>query len=115
VIDDFADDAKFSRHSPLLSSLFCKGRHNMISTIVANQKWQALSTIIRMNACQLYIYRLRNQTEIDSLVEELSALYPKKTILEIYNLATSSPHSFLYIKLTEHDKRNMFYKNLTEK
>ena len=53
VIDDFADDAKFSRHNPLLHSLFCRGRHNMISTIVASQKWKALATIIRMNACQL--------------------------------------------------------------
>jgi hypothetical protein len=68
-----------------------------------------------VNTTEIYIYRLRNYKEIESLVEELSALYPKKTILEIYNLATSLPHSFLYIKLNEHDKRNMFYQNLDKK
>ena len=56
------------------------------------------------------MYRLRNYEEIESLVEELSALYPKKIILP-----TESPHSFLYIRLTEHEKRNMFYKNVTQK
>lgn len=115
VIDDMADNPKLCRNSQLLNSLYIRGRHNQISTITSVQKLRSLSTIIRVNTTEIYIYRLRNYKEIESLVEELSALYPKKTILDIYNLATSSPHSFLYIKLTEHDKRNMFYKNLTEK
>ena len=61
------------------------------------------------------MYRLRNYKEIESLVEELSALYPKKVILDIYNLATESPQSFLYIKLIEHDKKTCVMKNLTQK
>ena len=109
VIDDMADNPKLCRNSHLLHSSYIRGRHNQISTITSVQQLRTLSTIIRVNTCEIYIYRLRNYKEIDSLVEELSALYPKKTILEIYNLATESPHSFLYIKLTEHDNRNMFY------
>jgi hypothetical protein len=110
VIDDFADNPKLSRNSQLLNSLYIRGRHNQISTITSVQKLRSLSTIIRVNTTEIYIYRLRNYKEIESLIEELSALYNKKTILEIYNIATSSPHSFLYIKLTEHDTRNMFIK-----
>ena len=39
VVDDFADDAKFTRQSKLLHSLFTRGRHNSISTIVSTQKF----------------------------------------------------------------------------
>ena len=33
VIDDFADDSSFSRHSKLLHALFTRGRHSMISQL----------------------------------------------------------------------------------
>ena len=42
----------------------------------------------------------------------MSAVLDKKTLLQLYNLATSTPHSFLYIKLTESNKNDMFYINL---
>ena len=115
IIDDMADNAKLCRNSNLLNSLYIRGRHNQISTITASQKFRALSNIIRINITEIYIYRLRNYREIESLIEELSAIYPKKIIYQIYNLATESPHSFLYIKLNEYNKKFMFYKNLTEK
>ena len=115
IIDDMADNPKLCRNSQLLNSLYIRGRHNQISTITSVQKLRSLSTIIRVNITEIFIYRLRNEKEIQSLTEELSALYPKKIIYQIYNLATESPHSFLYIKLTEHNKKDMFYKNLTEK
>ena len=37
VIDDFADENRFPRSSKLLHSLFTRGRHSSISTIVATQ------------------------------------------------------------------------------
>ena len=115
IIDDMADNPKLCRNSQLLNSLYIRGRHNQISTITSVKKLRTLSNVIRVNITEIYIYKLRNYKEIESLIEELSALYNKKTILEIYNLATESPHSFLYNKLIEHTKRNMFYKNLIQK
>ena len=50
----------------------------MISTIVATQKFVATHPIIRTNATELYVYRLRNQKDLDALLEELSALYDEK-------------------------------------
>ena len=35
----------------------------------------------------------------------------KKTLLQLYNTATSEPHSFLYVKLTAKKKDDMFYMN----
>ena len=108
LVDDFADDPSFSRNSKLLHSLFTRGRHSMISTIVATQKFVAIHPIIRTNATELFIYRLRNQKDLESFLEELSALYDKKTLLRLYQHATEMPFSFLYVKLTAHDKKDMF-------
>jgi len=60
VVDDFADDPRFSRHSKLLHALYTRGRHNSMSVITSTQKFTALSPIIRVNATQLFVYHLRN-------------------------------------------------------
>ena len=41
IVDDFADEPSFSRHSKLLHSLYTRGRHNSISTITATQAFTA--------------------------------------------------------------------------
>ena len=114
LVDDFADDPSFSRNSKLLHSLFTRGRHSMISTIVATQKFVAIHPIIRTNATELYVYRLRNQKDLDAFLEELSALYDKKTLLELYQDATEAPFSFLYVKLNAQNRDDMFYMNLSK-
>ena len=55
----------------------------MISTIVATQKFVAIHPIIRTNATELYVYRLRNQKDLDAFLEELSALHDKRTLLRL--------------------------------
>ena len=109
VIDDFADDPSFARHSKLLHALFTRGRHSMISTIVSTQKYRSISTIVRVNATNLYIFRLRNAGDLEAWVDEVSAITDKKTLLELYHLATSQPYSFLFIKLNSKDINHMFY------
>ena len=108
IVDDFADEANFTRHSKLLHSLFTRGRHSFISTIVATQKFRAINNIIRVNATDLFVFKLRNQGELDAFIEEVSALADKKTLLEMYHLATEEPYSFLYVKLNERDPNKMF-------
>ena len=115
LVDDFADDPSFSRNSKLLHSLFTRGRHSMISTIVATQKFVAIHPIIRTNATELYVYRLRNQKDLDVFLEELSALYDKKTLLKLYQYATDAPFSFLYVRLNAQNRNDMFYMNLNKK
>ena len=107
VIDDWADSPDFSRKSQLLHALFTRGRHSGISTIVSTQKFTALHPIIRVNATELYVFRLRNYRDLEAFVEEVSALIDKKSLMEIYNLATAEAYSFLYVKLTA--KKKMIY------
>ena len=109
VIDDFADNPSFTRHSKLLHSLYTRGRHLMISTITSTQVFNALSPIIRKNITQLYVYKLRNYKDLEAVLEELSALADKKVLLEMYQMATHEPYSFWYINLIAKKLSEMFY------
>ena len=109
IVDDFADDPKFSRHSKILHALYTRGRHNSISTITATQKFSSIAPIIRVNATELYVYRLRNYNDLQTFIEEISALIDKKTLLEIYKLSTSEPFSFLYVNLRAKKKNDIFH------
>ena len=115
VIDDWADSPDFSRKSQLLHALFTRGRHSGISTIVSTQKFTALHPIIRVNATELYVFRLRNYRDLESFIEEVSALIDKKSLMEIYNLATSEAYSFLYVKLTAKKKDDIFMVKFNKK
>ena len=42
-------------------------------------------------------------------MEELSAIYPVKTLHAMYQLATDEPYSFWYINLVAKRKEAMFY------
>ena len=115
IIDDFSDDPSFSRQSKLLHSLYTRGRHACISTITSTQKFNSISPIIRVNATELYVYRLRSSQDLDTLINEVSALIDKKTLLKIYKQCTEKPFSFLYIKLSARSVSEMFYCNLNQK
>lgn len=114
-IDDFAESVEFLRNSKLLHALYTKGRHANISTVTSVQMYKSLAPIIRKNATVIFIFRLRNQGDMEAVLEELSALADKKTIQKIYNIATERPHSFLYVNLMSYDINKMFYINFSKR
>ena len=85
--------------------------------------------MIRVNSRQLFFFRLRNYKEIETMVEELSAVLikkpsvadtknvaeAKKLLFEVYNIATEEPYSFLFINLMKLDVDDMFCKRLDAK
>ena len=115
VIDDHADNPEFCRNSKLLNQLYIRGRHNCISTITSTQKYRAISNIIRINITEIFVFKLRNAHDLEAILEELSALADKKTLMAIYNAATEQPYSFLYIKLNAKSKQDMFFINFEKR
>ena len=87
----------------------------MVSTITWTQQFNVLAPIIRVNATELFIYRLRNWKDLETFIDEVSAVYDKKTLLELYNTATSEPHTLLYVKLTAPSKKDMFFHESVQK
>ena len=110
IVDDFADRPDIMHSSGnVLTSLMIRGRHFGVSTWISTQKLSAVSLIARLNFQAILCWRLRNQKEIDCLIEELSALYPKRVLLQMYELAVKEPFSFWYILLTARRKEDMFF------
>ena len=93
----------------MLNTLFVRGRHLCISTLVSSQKLRLVSSTIRVNLQCLCVWRLRNQHELEALLEEVSAVYDKKTLMQMYRLATDEPYSFWYILLTAKKREDMFF------
>jgi hypothetical protein len=109
VVDDFADDVRFSRNSKLLHALFTRGRHSQISIIVSTQKFTAIHPIIRVNASELYVFRLRNYSDLQTFLDELGGVVgDKQILLAMYKEATNTPFSFLYCRLTQKIKMKCF-------
>ena len=71
VVDDFADDPSFSRNSKVLHSLFTRGRHSGCSVFVSTQNFAAIHPIIRVNATELIVFRLRNYQDTQMFIDEL--------------------------------------------
>ena len=115
IIDDFLDNQKFLRRTPDLDMLFLRGRHYYISTFISIQKYKGVSNVIRLNINDMYLFKLRNKADMDSFLEEFSALADKKTIEKIYKLATDEPYGFLYVKLAAKSLNDMFYSSLKKK
>ena len=116
ICDDFADDPRImhtnsgaSAGGSMLNTLFVRGRHLCISTLVSSQKLRLVSSTIRVNLQFLCVWRLRNQHELESLIEEISAVYDKKTLMQMYRLSTDEPYSFWYILLTAKRREDMFF------
>ena len=79
----------------------------MISTITSTQVYKQISPIVRKNMTHLFIYRFIHYGDLEPIVEELSAVYDKKTPLHIYHEAVDEPYSFLYANSIQKGKRKM--------
>ena len=60
-------------------------------------------------------FRLRNFRDLETCIEEVSGSIDKKSLMEIYNLVTAEPYSFLYVKLTAKKKDDIFMVKFNKK
>jgi len=49
---------------------------------------------------------------MEAWLEEMAAIYDKKTLISLYTVATDKPFGFLYIKVNAKAKEDMFYDSL---
>ena len=128
LIDDFIDQASFTKHNNVLNALCIKARHFNVSIISSSQKYNGLSTTIRTNSRHLTFFKRRNYEEVESVLDELAGVLiskkaesdmkslhqAKQPTLEIYNIATEEPFHFLFVNLVQPDINKMFMKNFSE-
>ena len=81
---------------------------------MSSQKLRLISAAVRVNMQFLCCWRLRNQHELDAVIEELSALLPKDKLRRLYEQATRDPYSFLFVYYLK-SKNEMFHKRFEER
>ena len=94
IIGDIADGPAFTRQFKMLPTRYIRGRRNMLSTITATQKFNAIHPIIGGNATELFVYRPRHMTDLQTFIDEVSAIIANKTSVEFYQTAATDPYSF---------------------
>ena len=109
IVDDMADEPKFTRQSKLLHQLYIRGRHAFITVITAVQKVTTLAPIIRTQATHIFTFRLRSMQDLETWLNENSAVYPKDTLLQLYNYCVKQPYGFLYQNLMAQNADEMFH------
>ncbi len=105
------------RESPsargVLTTLFTRGRHFGSSRWLRSQKLSVISAAARVNFRFALARHLRDAREITALAEELSAIYPKRTVSEMYETAIFvEPCSFWFASLIAKSKRDLFVRPL---
>ena len=81
--------------------MYIRGRRQCISTITITQAYKVISPIVRKSLTHLFVFSLRNAAYVEARIEELSAVYDKSTVHQLYSVAAEAPHSFSYINLME--------------
>ena len=80
-----------------------------VTWIISTQCLNLVGTVIRKNVRCMCIWRLRNYKEMEILCEELSGIYTKEDIMELYKYATSEPFSFLFARVDAKTRGDMFW------
>jgi Poxvirus A32 protein len=119
IIDDFADAPQI-RTSPALQQLFIRGRHSFLTTVASVQALKVLNPVVRKNATDLAIFRLRSAAEAEGIFEEYGAVYGsgrkgRDTIRAIYDSATAQPYDFLWVNARAKNPENLFWRNFEER
>ena len=111
VIDDHADNpSAMHRSGAVLETLYVRARHFGVSTIVSSQKLKLMSPTVRVNLTALFIFRLRNHSDLlEGVIREYSALIDARSLLAMYRAAVERPYGFLYVDLLAKDLDHMFY------
>jgi hypothetical protein len=116
ILDDLADrgDLLQKRQGAAsggswLVTLATRGRHLGVTWIISSQVLNLVGSVIRKNCRCMCVWRLRNAKEVETLCEELSGIYDKDTLLQLYRAATAEPYSFLFIRLDAKTRETMFY------
>ena len=112
VISDHADNPRaVHRAGGVLETLFVRSRHFGVSCWCDSQALKLLSPSVRLNLAGMAIFRLRSMHDLQSFLDEYSALgVDKKLLLEIYRAATKEQYSFLYVNMLARDIEQMFFK-----
>lgn len=112
VIDDQAGLFTAGPNSKL-NNIIYKHRHLNMSIILTTQYLKAMPAAVRGVAKYVLIFRTGSGEELEKLYKAYPAFKTKKKWMELYDIATREPHSFMYIN-TRLPNNQQIYRNFDE-
>lgn len=109
ILDDLITQIPQSRQSSLVK-LFVSGRHRLISIWMTTQSYKHCPKAIRLNTTAQIVFKVNN-IERQAMAEENQV--DSNLFLNLYEIATEEPYSFLYIN-NEKPIKERYYKNFEE-
>jgi DNA helicase HerA-like ATPase len=107
IIDDFAEKLKGKRGN-VLEQLATKGRHFNTSFIFTSQKYNAVPTIIRNNVDEIIFFRVSNNLELKTIVDE-NDNKDLKNVGGFENLLLSNTKDYDYLLIVK-GKEDKYYR-----
>ena len=90
--------------------MLCRSRHFGCSVILSLQKLYTAPPLLRCSFSDILLWKLKSARELDSALQEVSALAKDRGALErIYDRVVSKPHAFLWIALSRSDPNDVFH------
>ena len=109
LLDDWSDRPEYlHRSGGLIKSMYLRNRHLGLNCWTGSQKMRSVSLTCRINFRWLLIWCLRWNKELDTVLQELSALYSVETFNHMYKLAIGdADYSFLYVDMAQWQKEDV--------
>jgi ABC-type dipeptide/oligopeptide/nickel transport system ATPase component len=105
VFDDMAlDGLTYPLKKTIIDHIFIRGRHSHVSIIISSQVYKALNKNTRsLNANVITIFQGTKYSDLESIAEEHSTIYPKDKILDLFTKHLENKHDSITIDYT-HEK-----------
>ena len=108
ILDDMMD-SRAAMRGKQIEILYARGRHIFCSVITSLQSVRKVSTVVRQQSEHILCWRLKSSGDLDSFLEENSAIVPMQTLQEIYWKAVSKPYGYLCLNKTATDDDDLFH------
>ncbi len=111
VFDDFVCDKTDSEN---ISELFIRGRKKNATLIYLTQSYYDTPKVIRLQCNYFCFWNLKNDREQTEIHKDHSFGLTKKEFKDVFNEATSEPHSFLFLDTIHKNQSYRIRKNLNQ-
>ena len=109
VVFDDVLDTRAAIRGKLIEQIYARQRHNFVSCITSVQSVKRLSNVVRQQSEHIFVWRLRSGGDLDSFLDENSAIVDMRTLEQVYWMAVSKPYGHLWLDKSKQDPDEMFH------
>jgi hypothetical protein len=99
VLDDILADTNLLKSS-FMTSLFTRGRHYAMSTMIASQSFMKIPRTVRLNCTHFVLFKFSNEGELKRVYDEIVTDMKLEVFERLSEMVFRKPYTFLVINTT---------------